>query len=260
MVPKTMMSMPINCQRSYAYQCSSTACGAPSYCIVTIEILWFVDMLSYYFVPVISESDSAEYADNIMCSYKQCKIVHDDVIKWKHFPRYWPFVRGIHRSPVNSPYKGQWRGALMFTLICAQINGWVNNGEAGDLRRNRGHYDVIVMNKENIKGVTALLAVCGGFHSQSEKFFHVMIALYLCIKQRCSCIRCMQCRFRNVPVLSCNFYNKTFKLHLCAWISLHRWAFVRALRALRFVSNVSLMDPVEWNNQHVQSLWKGYRS
>ena len=44
---------------------------------------------------------------------------HDDVIKWKHFPRYWPFVRGIHRSPVNSPHKGQWRGALMFSLICA---------------------------------------------------------------------------------------------------------------------------------------------
>ena len=39
---------------------------------------------------------------------------HDDVIKWKHFPRYWPFVQGIHRSPVNSPYKGQWGGALMF--------------------------------------------------------------------------------------------------------------------------------------------------
>ena len=39
---------------------------------------------------------------------------HDDVIKWKHFPRYWPFVRGIHRSPVNSPHKDQWRGALMF--------------------------------------------------------------------------------------------------------------------------------------------------
>ena len=29
---------------------------------------------------------------------------HDDVIKWKHFPRYLPFVRGIHRSPVNSPH------------------------------------------------------------------------------------------------------------------------------------------------------------
>ena len=71
--------------------------------------------------------------------------VHDDVIKWKHFPRYWPFVRGIHRSPVNTPHKGQWRGALMFTLICARINGWVNNREAGDLRRYRAHYDVIVM-------------------------------------------------------------------------------------------------------------------
>ena len=47
-----------------------------------------------------------------------CGNMHDDVIKWKHFPRYWPFVRGIHRSPVNSPHKGQWRGALKFSLIC----------------------------------------------------------------------------------------------------------------------------------------------
>ena len=54
---------------------------------------------------------------------------HDDVIKWKHFPHYWPFARGIHRSPVNSPQKGQWRGALMFSLICVWINGWVNNHE-----------------------------------------------------------------------------------------------------------------------------------
>ena len=46
-------------------------------------------------------------------------IIHDDVIKWKHFPRYWPFLRGIHRSPVNSPHKDQWRGALMFSMICA---------------------------------------------------------------------------------------------------------------------------------------------
>ena len=39
---------------------------------------------------------------------------HDYVIKWKHFPRNWPFVRGIHRSPVNSTHKGQWRGADVF--------------------------------------------------------------------------------------------------------------------------------------------------
>ena len=44
-------------------------------------------------------------------------LKHDDVIKWEHFPRYWPFVRGIHRSPVNSPHKGQWRGALIFFCV-----------------------------------------------------------------------------------------------------------------------------------------------
>ena len=72
-------------------------------------------------------------------------VGHDDVIKWKYFPRYWPFVRWIHRWPVNSPHKGQWRGALMFSLLCGWINGWVNNREAGDLRRHRAHYDVTVM-------------------------------------------------------------------------------------------------------------------
>ena len=54
-------------------------------------------------------------------------------------------MRWIHRSPVNSQHKGQWRGALMFSLICAWMNDWVNNGEAGDFRRHCAHYDVIVM-------------------------------------------------------------------------------------------------------------------
>ena len=52
---------------------------------------------------------------------------------------------GIHRSPVNSPHKGQWRGAMMFYLICAWTNGSVNTRDAGDLRRHRAHYDVTVM-------------------------------------------------------------------------------------------------------------------
>ena len=33
----------------------------------------------------------------------------------------------------------------MFSLVCVWINGWVNNGEAGDFRRHRAHYDVTVM-------------------------------------------------------------------------------------------------------------------
>ena len=72
---------------------------------------------------------------------------HDDVIKWKHFPRYWLFVRGIHRSPIDSITRASdaefW--CFLWPLICAWTNGWVNNRDAGDLRRHRSHYDVTVM-------------------------------------------------------------------------------------------------------------------
>ena len=66
-------------------------------------------------------------------------------MKWKHFPRYWPFVRGMHQSPVNSPHKGQWRRALVLPLIFAWINGWVNCREAGDSIHHRVHHDVTVL-------------------------------------------------------------------------------------------------------------------
>ena len=72
---------------------------------------------------------------------------------------------------MNSPHKGQWRGALMFSLICVWINGWVNNREAGDLRRHRTHYDVIVMLTwftiiisvawSTIAGVVVLIIIAG---------------------------------------------------------------------------------------------------
>ena len=91
---------------------------------------------------------SLEIARTIMdklLSILESRSCHDDLIKWKHFRRYWSFVWGIHRSPVNSPHKGQWCGALMFSLMYAWINGWVNNREAGDLRRHRAHYDIVVM-------------------------------------------------------------------------------------------------------------------
>ena len=82
-----------------------------------------------------------------LLALRRCDCNHDDVIKWKHFPRYRPFVRGIHRWPVNSPHKGWWRKALIFSLICAWINGWVNNREAGYLRRHRVRHGVTVMIK-----------------------------------------------------------------------------------------------------------------
>ena len=69
---------------------------------------------------------------------------------WRHQMKtfsalYWPFVRGIHRSPVNYPHKGQWLRVWCFVWSAPWTNGWVNNREAGDLIRHRAHYDIIVM-------------------------------------------------------------------------------------------------------------------
>ena len=69
----------------------------------------------------------------------------DDGNEWKHFPRYWPFSRLIHWSPVDSPHKGQWRGVWKLSLISVWTSNWANNGDAGDLRRHQARYDVIVM-------------------------------------------------------------------------------------------------------------------
>ena len=81
--------------------------------------------------------------------------LHNDVIKLKHFPRYWPFVRGIQWWPVDCTHKGQWRGALMFSLTCAWKNGWANDRNAGDLWCHRVHYDVNAMKS----------GLCGGRYS-----------------------------------------------------------------------------------------------
>ena len=68
---------------------------------------------------------------------------------WRHqmetFSELLANCAGNSPVPVNFPHKGQWRGALMFALICVWINAWVNNRKAGDLRRYCAHYDVIVM-------------------------------------------------------------------------------------------------------------------
>ena len=66
------------------------------------------------------------------------------------------FCAGNSPVPVNFPHKGQWRGALMFSLICARTNRWINNREAGDLRRHQAHYDVSVMKTNAIEEVTLM--------------------------------------------------------------------------------------------------------
>ena len=119
----------------------------------------------------------------IHIQYLHCTCHHDDVTKWKHIPRNRPFVRGIHRWPVNSPHKGKRRRALMFSLICAWINGWVNKGEAGDLRRHRTHYDVSAKYSDKNAILTpcffAEVSVC---FSRSPSQLHALFRLTEIIK------------------------------------------------------------------------------
>ena len=85
--------------------------------------------------------------------------MHHDVIKWKHFSRYWPFVWGIHRSPLNSTHKGQWRGALVFHWATPWIQVWVKDREAGDVRCHRAHYDVIERSEQCLSGHPCYLGI-----------------------------------------------------------------------------------------------------
>ena len=129
----------------------------------------------------------------------------------KFFSRHWPFVRGSPRSPVNSPHEGQCRGALMFSLICAWINGWVNNREAGDLRRYHAHYDVTkvvlndtdtmwnVINKLSSKGRRPISLFC-----YWRVYFRTALTLW-------GCRQCV-CRGIEVKVINCGLF--TLKLHM----------------------------------------------
>ena len=78
--------------------------------------------------------------------------------------------------PGEFPAKVQWRGALMFSLICVWIIGWVNNREVGDLRRYRAHYDVIVMHRPHVVSsmrISENMTVSSGGFSISGVYHYV---------------------------------------------------------------------------------------
>ena len=142
---------------------------ALSRCLVlTWDLMWITSMGNHGAARGISErrrSSCSSFGLNICVRYIS-NVLSDRAIRfdplphpslpslivftwWRHqmetFSALLAFCAGNSPVPVNSPHKGQWRGALMFSLIYARINDWVNNRKAGDLRRQRGHYDVIVM-------------------------------------------------------------------------------------------------------------------
>ena len=124
---------------------------------VKVLMIWWVSFLFIFVATYIMNRLLHKIDGNEMCTK------HDAVIKRKHFPQYWLFVRGIHWSiphthlphhhnPHNHNYhhKGQWRRVLMFSLISASTNGWAKHRDVGDLWRHRAHYDVTVMNNQAI--------------------------------------------------------------------------------------------------------------
>ena len=110
-----------NCKQSTRITLSSHLRGCGSFLIVSYS-KW-TKLIIYLWWEICHPSIDLFFSDTYTDFYLYMHsliihslytVFHDDVIKWKHFQRYWPFVRGIHLSPVNSPHKGQWLGALMF--------------------------------------------------------------------------------------------------------------------------------------------------
>ena len=179
---------------------------------------------------------------------------------WKHFTCYWSFVRGIHRSPVNSPQKGSWRGALIFSLICLWTIGWVNNRDAGDLRRHRAHYDVILMKNDH----DAEFVVTGGstgqsLHHDNSRFFQCLCFFFIIpiviTNQYCSplCYITEVFCIGSIVLLDIVLHNREM-CHHCFCSSKESWTLLGALcsallwfgtgRSFAYLSRISITDPV----------------
>ena len=138
-----------------------------------------------------------------------CITRHDDVMTWEGFPHYWPFSWWRHQMETFSASLAICAGNSWFTLICARINGWINNREAGDLRRRCTHYDAIVMCKGN-----PMVASHGRTHS-SALLIVISIATvsssvslwYLSVALRCSWCQSRLClkqsKFKRIHMSWC---------------------------------------------------------
>ena len=126
-------------------------------------------MANMWQVIVCTKENPVRLHNIYICIYIYCFVLWLSFDSARFSTRYWPFVRGNHRSPVNSPHKGQWRVVLMFSLICARRNAYVNNRDAGDLRIYRAHYDVTVMSH-----VSSLGSLDQIKHTLAMKKFHVI--------------------------------------------------------------------------------------
>ena len=118
-------------------------------------------------------------------------LIHDDVIKLKHFPRYWPSVQGIHQSPVNSLHKGQWRGALTFFYL--RINkrssnawwGWWSETQTRPFWRHINVSSTLLKNLVEIENLISPVSGC-------TIFFKIRLRNCTCINVTASTVTHIQ--------------------------------------------------------------------
>ena len=143
-----------------------------------------------------------------------------------------PFVWGIHRSPVNFPHKGQWRGVLMFSLIWTWTNSWASNNDAGDLRRYHAHYDVIVRFTNNW-GRDTITTIC----VSGPQWINIIYISFSLVRghyvnlSKCTCILLFNSWLKNFDyILSRKYAKKIYPFHCnlrsvaASWIT---WSILR---------------------------------
>ena len=81
-----------------------------SICLLQLTVLYIWSNLCFCHITITRLEVIGPFRNCMIAFLMLCHHLHqghDDVIKWKYFPRYWPFVRRIHLSPVKSPHKDQ---------------------------------------------------------------------------------------------------------------------------------------------------------
>ena len=169
-------------------------------------------------------------------------ITHDDVIKWKQFPRNCPFV------PLCG--EGQWRGALMFSLICAWINVWVNNCEAGDLTRYRTHYDVTVMRNSYTRK--------DSLYIETGPRWRIYASLNCAISSSCYCISIIQ--HQTIPEPRLPFVNLTLKTNFQGLKIKRQNVSLKKLSDLCSLTNVHqlVQASMSWHFNHASKIHCNY--
>ena len=89
--------------------------------------LWHVYLLFCVMLQIVSHND-----------FNKSQAAFQAISWWRHQMETFSALLVIcEGNPLLIPHKGQWRKALMYSLICAWINDWANNRGAGDLTRHR---------------------------------------------------------------------------------------------------------------------------